>query len=93
MLRSRVGDSWAAPPPSEKYKNIGFHNNTGPDNLNNHKATKPAFNSWPSSAHQRNACIFFINFFSLSSQGNTQMASINLPIQALGKSLQLVIQR
>ena len=28
---------------------------TGPESLKNHKATKPAFNVWPSSARQRNA--------------------------------------
>ena len=32
------------PPPLKNYKNIGFLSNTGPDPLNNHKATKPAFN-------------------------------------------------
>ena len=29
----------------------GFLSNTGPDPLKNHKATKPAFNVGPSSAH------------------------------------------
>ena len=43
------------PPPPEKYKIIGFLNNTGPDPLANHKATKPAFNVGPSSARQQNA--------------------------------------
>ena len=38
-----------------KIKKIGFLSNTGPDPLNNHKATKPAFNAGPPSAHQRNA--------------------------------------
>ena len=42
------------PPPRKNYKNIGFLSNTGPDflKLTNHKATKPAFNIWPSSARQ-----------------------------------------
>ena len=33
----------------ENYKNIGFLNNTGPDPLKNHKATKPEFYVGPSS--------------------------------------------
>ena len=37
------------------YLNIGFSSNTGPDPLKNLKATKPAFNVGPSSAHQRSA--------------------------------------
>ena len=41
--------------PPEKSQNIGFLSNTGQDPLKNHKATKPAFNVWPSSARQRNA--------------------------------------
>ena len=32
-------------------KNIGFFSNTGLNPLKNHKATKPAFNVIPSSAH------------------------------------------
>ena len=43
--------------PPEKSHNIGFLCNTGPDPLKNHKATKPAFNVGPASAHQRNANI------------------------------------
>ena len=43
------------PHPLEKSQNIGFHSNSGPDPLKNHKATKPAFNVGPSSGHQRNA--------------------------------------
>ena len=35
-------------------KNIGFLSNTGPDPLNNHKATMPAFNVGPPSARQWN---------------------------------------
>ena len=41
--------------PLKIHKNIGFLNNTGPDPLQFHKATKPAFNVGPSSARQRNA--------------------------------------
>ena len=46
------------PPPLKKHKNIVFLSNNGPDSLKNHKATKPAFNVWPSSARQRNAIAF-----------------------------------
>ena len=43
------------PTPWKIKKNIGFLSNTSLDHLKNHKATKPAFNDWPSSARQRNA--------------------------------------
>ena len=37
----------------ENQEAIGFHSKTGPNHLENHKATKPAFNFiGPSSAHQ-----------------------------------------
>ena len=49
-----VGGS-GPPPPPEKSQKIGFLNNSGHDQLENHKATKSAFNVWQSSAHQRNA--------------------------------------
>ena len=42
-------------PTLKNHKNIEFLSNTCPDPLNNHKATKPAFNFGPSSARQRNA--------------------------------------
>ena len=42
-------------PPTENQTAIGLLNNTGPDPLDNHKATNPAFNDGPSSAGQRNA--------------------------------------
>ena len=42
------------PPSPKNHKNIGFFCKTGQDPLNNHKATKPAFNVGPSSACQRN---------------------------------------
>ena len=38
----------------ENYKAIGFLIITGPDPMENHKATKPAFNVGPPSARQRN---------------------------------------
>ena len=46
----RGGDPDPPPPPKKKnHKSIGFLSNTGSDPLNNHKATKPAFNVGPSS--------------------------------------------
>ena len=58
-----VAETWAdpegrtgsGPPPPKKSQNIAFLSSTGPDPLKNHKAAKPAFNVWPSSARQRNA--------------------------------------
>ena len=41
-------------PRPEKSQKLGFLSNTGQDPLNNHKATKPAFNVGPLSASQRN---------------------------------------
>ena len=49
------GGTGGPDPPLKNHKNIGFLSNTGPDLLKNHKATKPAFNVWPSSARQRMA--------------------------------------
>ena len=47
------GDRGSGPPgKSQKYS---FFSNTGPDPLENHKATKPAFHDRPSLASQRNA--------------------------------------
>ena len=37
--------------PLKNHKNIGLLGNTGQDPLENHKATKPAFNVGPSSNH------------------------------------------
>ena len=51
---SNMRDRGSAP-RLKKSQNKGFLSNTGPDPLKNHKATKPAFNVWPSSARQRNA--------------------------------------
>ena len=36
-----------APTALENHKDIGFLNSTGPDPLENHKATKPVFNVRP----------------------------------------------
>ena len=41
--------------PLEDQKALGFLSNTSPDPLENHKATKPAFNAGTSSARQQNA--------------------------------------
>ena len=41
--------------PLKDHKNIGFLSNTGPDPLNNHNATKSAFNVGPLLACQQNA--------------------------------------
>ena len=50
------GDRGSGPPPPEKSQKLRiFFSNTGPDPLENPKATKPEFNAWPSSARQRNA--------------------------------------
>ena len=52
------GGQGSGTPPLEndKFKAKGFLNNTGPDPLENHKATKPAFNHrddwYPLSPHQ-----------------------------------------
>ena len=54
-MRIQRGNRGSRPPPPENYENVGFLSNTGPDPLNNHKATKPAFNVGPSTARQRNA--------------------------------------
>ena len=51
ILRGRGPD----PPPLENYNIIGFFSNTGPDPLENHKATKPEFIVGPLSTRQRNA--------------------------------------
>ena len=58
--RIQKGGQGPGPPPPENhtYCSIGFICNTGADPLKNHKATKPAFNVVPLSAHQRNAMAF-----------------------------------
>ena len=43
------------PRPKKNHKNIGFLSNTGPDPLENHKATKPAFIVGSLSVRQQNA--------------------------------------
>ena len=50
-----LGSGPTAPPPSETIKAIDFLYEIGLDPLENHKATKPAFNVGPSLARQRNA--------------------------------------
>ena len=55
MRGSRGGTEGPDPTSLKSHKHIGFLSNTGPDPLENHKATKPAFNVRPSSARQRNA--------------------------------------
>ena len=55
MGRSRGEGGRGSVIPLKSHKHIGFHSNTGPDPLENHKATKPAFNVGPSSARKRNA--------------------------------------
>ena len=50
------------PPPTENYKHIGFLTNTGPDPLENHKATQPAFNAGPPSARVSLACRWWPDF-------------------------------
>ena len=52
---SRGGQGVRTPPPLKYHKAIGFLSNTGPDPLENHKATMPAFYVGPTSARQRNA--------------------------------------
>ena len=49
------GGGARGPDPMKNHKNIGFLSNTGLDPLQNHKATKPAFDVGPSFARQRNA--------------------------------------
>ena len=57
MRGPRGGTGGPDPLPLKKHKNIGFLSNTGPDPLNNYKASKPAFNVEPSSLRQRNAIL------------------------------------
>ena len=55
IQRRETGNRTPPPPTLKKHKVIGFFGNTGPYPLKYYKATKPAFNVGPSSAHQRNA--------------------------------------
>ena len=52
-MGGRGWDRGSGPPPLKNNRNKGFLSNTGLDPLKNRKATKPAFNVGPSSAHQR----------------------------------------
>ena len=49
------------PPPPGKSQKYRVFSNTGPDPLENHKATKSSFHDWPLSAHQRNAIYMAFN--------------------------------
>ena len=58
MLGSRGGGGGGVldpPPLRNNHKKLWFLSNTGPDPLEIHKATKPAFNVGPSSALQQMA--------------------------------------
>ena len=48
------GVGTGGPDPSKNHKNIGFFSNAGLDLLKSHKVTKPASNSGPLLARQRN---------------------------------------
>ena len=48
FMRKSIGGTGGPNPNLKNNKNIGFLSNTGPEPLKNHKATKPAFNVWPS---------------------------------------------
>ena len=50
-----VREVWWSGPPLENYKVIGFLRYTGPDPLENRKATKPAFMVRPPVAYQQKA--------------------------------------
>ena len=50
MGGSRGGDNRGSGRPLKNHNFLGFLSNIGPDFLKNHKATKPAFNTGPSSA-------------------------------------------
>ena len=55
MRGSRGWTGGPDPPPPEKLQNIGILSITGPDSLENHKATKPVFHVGSPSTRQRNA--------------------------------------
>ena len=54
MRGSRAGQGVQTPLPEKNPKKIGFLSITFPNRLQNHKATKSAFNVWPSSARLKN---------------------------------------
>ena len=54
-MRGSRGGAESPDPPLKNHKNIGFLCITGLDPLENHKATKPAFNVGPASACERKA--------------------------------------
>ena len=53
-MRGFRGRDWGSRPPGKSQK-YSFFSNTGPDPLENHKATEPAFIVGLSSARWRNA--------------------------------------
>ena len=55
--RIQRGEPGVRPAPLKNHKNIGFLGNTGPDPMENHKASKPALYVGPPSARQRNAIL------------------------------------
>ena len=55
QIQRGEGGRRSGPSPLKIRKNIGFLSNTGPDLLEKHNASKPAFNIGPSSARQQNA--------------------------------------
>ena len=50
-----AGGRGSGPPPPGKSQSNRVPHQFGPDPMDNYKATKPAFNVGPPSAHQRNA--------------------------------------
>ena len=54
-MRGSRGGGGGPDPHQENHKALGFRINTGLDLMENHKATKAAFNVGPPSARQRNA--------------------------------------
>ena len=70
QIQRGIGGPPPPPPPLKNHKNIGLLSNTGPDPLENKKATKPAFHVGPPSARQRNAIDVF--FFKKSFQNESQ---------------------
>ena len=53
----RGGGGARDPDALESYKNLGFHSNTDPDPLENHKATKPAIIGPPAKRHLNGAAL------------------------------------
>ena len=66
--------------PLENHKTIGFLNNTGLDFMENHKATKPAFNVGLSAARQRTP-------FKWRFAGVPMMPALSVILEPLSSSL------